>query len=194
MKVKSIFTFMQTVMDRLYELAEPQAGYFTTAQAGAVGVSKQELYYLRKRGDLRKVAHGIQRIVRFPTTKHEDVMVACLWAGPEAVASHATAMVAYGIGEAMPSVIHVTVPHRFRGRRRSVLVHRVPLSDKEVTHRDGIPVTSPLRTIADVAEGDPRGAAAGLTDALARGIVHTADLREAAETYPMASALFLEST
>lgn len=184
---------MQSIMDRLYRLAESQAGYFTTAQAHAVGVSKQELYYLRERGDLRKAAHGIQRIVRFPATRHEDIMVACLWAGPEAAASHATAMVVYGIGEAMPSVIHVTVPHRFRGTRRGVLVHRAPLADAEVTRRDGIPVTSPLRTIADVAAGDAPGAAAGLSDALALGIVHPADLREGAQLYP-AAELFRGAT
>ncbi len=194
MEVKSIFTSMQTVMDRLYEIAEHQAGYFTTAQARAVSVSKQELYYLRERGDLRSVANGIQRIVRFPATKHEDIMVACLWAGPQAVASHATAMVVYGIGEAMPAVIHVTIPHRFRGKRSGVVVHQVSLDREEITRRDGIPVTAPLRTIADVVTGNPSGAAAGLSDALDRGIVHTADLRDAAERYPAASMLFRGST
>ncbi|GMR02566.1 MAG: type IV toxin-antitoxin system AbiEi family antitoxin domain-containing protein [Acidimicrobiia bacterium] len=185
---------MQTVMDRLYDLAEPQAGYFTTAQARAVGVSKQELYYMRGRGDLRNVAHGIQRIVRFPATKHEDIMVACLWAGPRAVASHATAMVVYGIGETMPAVIHVTVPHRFRGKRSGVLVHQISLDSDEVTRRDGIPVTSPLRTIADVATSNPAGAVAGLSDALDRGIVHTADLQDAAERYPATGRLLRGST
>ena len=43
---------MLTVMDRLYRIAEPQAGYFTTAQAKEIGVSRQELYYLRESGDL----------------------------------------------------------------------------------------------------------------------------------------------
>lgn len=177
---------MQSIADRLYRLAEPQAGYFTTAQADAVGVSKQELYYLRERGDLRKAAHGIQRIVRFPASDHEDVMVACLWAGPEAVASHATAMVVYGIGDAMPSAIHVTVPQRFRGTRRGVLVHRASLAEAEVTRRDGIPVTALLRTIADVALVDAAGAAAGLSDALTLGIVHPDDLYEGAQLYPAA--------
>lgn len=44
---------MQTVLDHLYDIAESQAGYFTTAEAGNLGVSRQELYHLRRRGDVR---------------------------------------------------------------------------------------------------------------------------------------------
>jgi len=194
MKVKSIFTFMASIGDRLYELAEPQAGYFTTAQARTVGVSKQELYYLRQRGDLLKVAHGIQRLARFPATKHEDIVIACLWAGPDAVASHSTATVVYGIGDAMPVRIHVTTPWDFRGKRNGVVVHHAVLSDTEVSRRDGIPVTSPLRTIADVAKGDVLGATDALSDALDRGLLNPADLSEGAELYPEVRTLFLEST
>lgn len=192
-KVKSIFTFMQTTLDRLYRLAEPQAGHFTTAQARDMSISRQELYYLRQSGDLLQAAHGIQRLSRFPVSPHEDVVVACLWIGPDAAASHETALVVYGIGDAMPVTIHVTVPRAFRGRRKGVTVHQAELDADESTRRDGVPVTVPVRTIADVARRDPSGARVALTEALERGIIRVGQLSRAASRYPDGQSIFVGS-
>ena len=194
MNVKSIFTFMQSVMDRLYRIAEPQAGYLTTAQAGVAGVSRQELYYLRRSGDLLQVAHGIQRLARFPASGHEDIVVACLWAGSNAVASHESALVVYGIGEAMPVKIHLTLPRVFRGRRAGVMLHYSELGSDERTRRDGVPVTTPLRTIADVAKRDPSGAGAALTEALEQGMIRQGQLDRAAARYPDSASIFVGVT
>jgi predicted transcriptional regulator of viral defense system len=183
---------MQSTLDRLYDLAEPQAGYFTTAQARDLSISRQELYYLRQSGDLLQAAHGIQRLSRFPVSPHEDIVVACLWVGPDCVASHETALVVYGLGEAMPATIHVTVRRAFRGRRKGVTVHRGMFDADEATHRDGVPVTAPLRTIADVAKRDPSGAGVALRDALERGIVRRNKLSDAASRYPEVQSVFVQ--
>lgn len=188
--VKSIFTFMRNMMDRLYRIAEPQAGYFTTAQAKEVGVSRQELYYLRQNGDLLQVAYGIQCLARFPASSHEDIVVACMWAGEDAVASYESALVVYGIGEAMPATIHVTVPRAFRGRREGVTVHHDDLAPDERRRRDGVPVTTPLRAIADVATRDPSGALSALDDALDRGLIRRGQLGRAATRYSDAATVF----
>jgi predicted transcriptional regulator of viral defense system len=187
--VKIIVTFMQPVMDRLYRIAEAQAGYVTTAQAAEVGVSRQELYYLRRTGELRHVAYGIQRLARFPSSPHEDIVVACLWAGVEAVASHETALVVYGIGEAMPATIHITTPNSFRGRRAGVRVHHDPIDPDERAHFDGVPVTSLIRTIADVARQNTSDARAALRDALDQGLIRRGQLHMAAVRYPHAQAV-----
>ena len=179
-------------MDRLYRIAEPQAGYFTTAGANDVGVSRQELYYLRQRGDLLGVVYGIQRLARFPASPHEDIVVTCLWAGEDAAASHESALVVYGIGEAMPPTIHVTVPRAFRGRREAVTVHHDDLAPDEWTHRDGVPVTTPVRTIVDVARRDPSGARAALSDALEQGLIRRGQLNLAVFRYPDAGSIVEE--
>lgn len=181
---------MQNVIDRLYRIAEPQAGYITTAQAKEVGISRQELYYLRRSKDLLQVAYGIQRLARFPASLHEDIVVACMWAGEDAVASHETAFVVYGIGEAMPATIHVTVPRAFRGRREGVAVHHAELAPDERRSRDGVPVTTPLRAIADVATRDPSGARAALADALDRGLIRRGQLGRAASRYSNIAPVF----
>ena len=61
------------------------------------------------------MAHGIYRLQRFPAQPFEDVIVACLWAGDGAAASHDTALAVYGLTDAMPAVTHITVPRPFRG-------------------------------------------------------------------------------
>jgi predicted transcriptional regulator of viral defense system len=171
-KVQDIFSFMPTSIDTLYTTAEAQAGYFTAAQARGLGISHQQLYYLSRTGSIERAAHGIYRLTRFPGQPFEDVMVATLWAGRESVASHDTALAVYGLTDAMPAVIHITVPRRFRGKMKGVEVHIAPLQPGERGVRDGVPVTSPSRTIQDIAARYGADAATEAAEqALSRGIV-----------------------
>lgn len=163
---------MPASLDALYPIAERWGGYFTTAHAHELGVSDQQLHYLTKSGSLERVARGIYRLRRFPPRPFEDVIVACLWAGEGSVASHETALAVYGITDAMPPVIHVTVPRPFRGRREGVVVHSALLREDERTTREGVPVTTPARTIRDVwSRYGPDQATRAAREALARGIV-----------------------
>jgi hypothetical protein len=107
--VKNGLTSMTTSLNGLYPLAERRAGCVTTAQAAEVGVSRQQLSSLARTGSLQRVAQGIYRLCRFPAQRFEDVIVACLWAGDDAVASHDTALAFYELTDAMPSVIHVSI-------------------------------------------------------------------------------------
>ena len=170
--VKDSLTSMTTSIDVLYPLAERRAGYVTTAQAAEVGVSRQQLSYLARTGSLQRVAQGIYRLHRFPAQRFEDVIVACLWAGEDAVASHDTALAVYELTDAMPSVIHVSIPRRFRGQRPGVVVHTAPLGDGERTERGGVPVTTVERTITDVlARSGEELARSAAEQALERGSV-----------------------
>lgn len=171
---------MPTSVDALYPLAERRAGYLTTAQAAEVGVSRQQLSYLARTGSLERVAHGIYRLRRFPTQRFEDVIVACLWAGDDAVASHDTALAIYELTDAMPAAIHVSVPRPFRGRRPGVTVHAAPLDDSDRSERDGVPVTTVARTIADVfVRSGADLARPAAEQALERGLVTRRRLRAA---------------
>ena len=183
--VIATMTFMpqRLVLDRLYPLAETQLGYFTSVQADSLGVDRRYLAHHLRSGNLERVGRGIYRLSRFPSRRFEDVMVAVLWVGGGAVASHDTALSVYGLADAMPAVIHITVDRRFRGRRQGVIVRRASLPGKDVTSREGIPVTSPLRTIADVAR-DPSVVQAAASEALERGLVRIHQLRSLAQEHP----------
>ena len=71
------------------------------------------------------------------------------------------------------SEIHVTVAGRRRVRRPGVVVHRpVALSKRDVTMIGVIPITSPARTIVDLAgRTDPSRLEDVLDDAIRRGLV-----------------------
>lgn len=158
--------------DTLYDLAERHAGYFTTKEAIAHNISHQLLRHHAESGTLQKVAHGVYRLKRFPSRPFEDVTVATLWAGEDAVASHETALAVHGVGDAMPSVIHVSLPRRFRGKRQGVVVHISQLSPKDLILREAVPVTTVLRTLFDVAlDTDVFIARTALSDAVAKGLV-----------------------
>jgi predicted transcriptional regulator of viral defense system len=130
------------VVDRLYPLADAQLGYFTTAQAEEAGVDRRYLAHHLGSGNIERAERGIYRLRHYPARRFEDVMVAVLWAGEGAVASHESALAIYGLADAMPPIIHLTLPRRFRGRRKGVAVHRAPLPQDDVTIRDGIPATT----------------------------------------------------
>lgn len=167
------------------DLAEDQAGYFTVRQAVQAGVSHRVLSYHVGAGDLERVAHGVYRWAPFPQHRFGDVIAAALWAGPHATASHETALAVYDLADAMPAAIHLTTPHRFRGRRRGVIVHHAPLPASEVRQFDSVPVTTPARTLIDTARtADPSLARRALTDALDQGLLSRRRLQVALERAP----------
>lgn len=172
-------------LHRLYDTAESQSGYFTTAQADSIGVSRRLLTHYTKTGALQRVRYGLYRIARFPSMPHEDVQQALLWVGEPAAASHLTALVVYGLSDAMPARVHITVDRPFTGSQRGVVVHTSSsLQPDETIRREGITVTSPLRTIADVAAIDRRLALQALDEALERGIIRKSQVDLEADRYP----------
>jgi predicted transcriptional regulator of viral defense system len=140
-----------TTYDRLYQIAEPQAGYFTTAQAGAVGVDRNRLSDYAAAGRLERVRHGIYRLVSFPRVPHEDLFVAWLATGPDSVISHDSALAIYELSDALPARIHVTVPRTASRRRPGVRLHTGRIAPDEITHYGALRMTTVARTIADVA-------------------------------------------
>lgn len=176
---------MSETMDALYDLAERQAGHFTAAQARSAGVSWRALSGRVKRGHLDRVRYGIYRLRRFPHHPYEDVVAACLWAGPDSAASHDTALVVHGLSDAMPGSIHVTVPVAFRGRQAGVVVHRAPLNSSDREIRDSVPVTTLSRTLVDIsASSDPTIVRQAVDEALSRGRISRRQVRKLVGQHP----------
>jgi predicted transcriptional regulator of viral defense system len=146
-----MMTFVPSSREVLYALAVTRSGWIIAAEANDAGVSRQQLARYAESGVLRRSRYGIYRFRDFPAQPFEDVIEACLWAGPKAAASHETALAIYGLGDAMPASIHITVPHRLRKRRSGLIVHVAPREVVDVETRDGVPITSAVRTIRDIA-------------------------------------------
>ena len=168
--------------DRLFEIAEGQAGYFTAAQARTVGFRGPLLSYHVRSGQFERTRPGVYRLKRFPASSHEDLFAAVLGVGPKAVISHDSALALYDLSDLLPADTHLTVPRTASRRRTGLRLHTNRLQPGDVTRYAGLPITTAARTIADVAS-------AGLADelvlqaireALQRGLATPDDLRAAA--------------
>jgi predicted transcriptional regulator of viral defense system len=137
----------------LYDIAEDQMGYITTAQAGAAGVSPMALVMMTKRRTLERVSRGVYRLIAFPTQPLAQYMQATLWPhGRRGVLSHETALSLHELSDVDPAKVHITVPAYFRVQRAIpgyLVVHRGELPPGEVTRLEGMPITTPARTIRD---------------------------------------------
>jgi predicted transcriptional regulator of viral defense system len=153
----------------VYEIAEEQSGYVTTAQAAAANVSKDALAKMAARGVLDRVSWGLYRLTRFPPSALDQYVEATLWPlTVQAVISHESALALYGLSDVNPAKIHVTVPRSLRIRRevpKWLVLHRAALGEAEREVYEGVPVTTPERTIRDCH-------AAHLGPALVRQAIH----------------------
>jgi predicted transcriptional regulator of viral defense system len=171
----------------LYALASMQSGYFTTAQAKEHGVSWRALTHHAARGRFRRVRRGLYRFRDYPSSPYEDVVAAWLAIGAErTVISHDTALDIYDLTDVIPRSVHLIVPRAQRGLHppAGVTLHTtmVPLGDDEVTVREGVRLTTPERTLLDVAEAGtaPEQVEQGIRMAIARGWLQPARLRQRA--------------
>ena len=141
----------------LYELAEGQAGYFTAAQAREAGLHQVRLAQLHQRGDIARMTRGVYRLTRYPISPLGQYMEAALWPQvrrPDAhgVISHESALAIYGLSNASPAKVHVTLPTDFRIRRavpKRLALHYADLRPKDVQQVEGVPVTTAARAIRD---------------------------------------------
>ena len=164
----------------LFGVAQAQAGYFTTQQAARAGYSPQLLAYLGDKKVLR-VRRGIYRLVHFPSSDHEDLVVSWLWSEQAGVFSHETALALHDLSDALPSKVHLTMPASWRRRRlrvpAGVVLHFADVGERERTTFGAVPVTAPLRTLADCIEAGlaPRLVDQAVSQAFRRGLITAAE-------------------
>jgi hypothetical protein len=97
--------------------------------------------------------------------------------GPQkAIVSHESALALLELSDNIPDHVHLPVPRRNRGLRRpsGVAIHTRPDDEKVGTvWREGIPITTPARTLVDAA-GDlqPEQVAMAAQQALALGLLN----------------------
>jgi predicted transcriptional regulator of viral defense system len=164
---------------RLLAIASNQGGYFTARQALSVGYTYRQQHFHRERGNWLSIDHGLFRLRDYPNSPHEDLIRWSMWSRDQAgniraVVSHESALDVHGLGEVMPAKLHMTVPRNFRKQSpQACVLHYNDLPAEDVERHEGFLVTTPLRTIKDVAEGDlsPEYLIKALNDALTRGLV-----------------------
>lgn len=136
--------------------AYQQGGYFTAPQARAHGASRQLVEHHMRRGRFERVRHGLYRVRGFPRDEHDDMREAWMAVGArDALLSHHSALALLGLSDEIPDAVHLLVPRRRRGLRRppGVFLHTHPDTEAVPTvWRDGLPLSTAARTLADVAD------------------------------------------
>lgn len=145
-------------------LAAEQWGLVTAAQARALGVSNQTAGKLTERGSLKRLAYGVYRVTGAPAGPLDDLRAAWLAIEPArraaervrdevsvVVSPRAAAAAVHRYGDLDGDVYEFTTPRRRRSRRPDVRFHRADVDPGDWTVVDGLPVTTPERTIVDLA-------------------------------------------
>ncbi len=171
----------------LLELGAAQHGVVTRAQLRARGLSIHAVDWLVRARRLVVVQRGVYQIgpVALPRAAERAAVLA---GGCDARISHRSAAHLEGMLEASHHVskLEVTVARRRPRRIEGVRIHRVrDLRADEVTRIEGIPVTTPARTLLDIAETETaRDVEQAYAKALRMRLVTPETMRDMVERHP----------
>jgi very-short-patch-repair endonuclease len=142
---------LQTTSQRAWELAREQHGVIARRQLIALGFTHDAIRHRIERGRLRPIWRGVYAVGRPELSRHGRWMAAVLACGTDALLSHETAAALWGIRRSGAAFIAVSVPPRTFRRYSGIRIHRRALPRTDITRRDRIPVTTPARTLIDLA-------------------------------------------
>jgi len=179
---------------RLFTLASEQAGYFTAAQARAIGYSYQAQAHHVGAGNWLRIDRGLFRLAEWIPDVHDDLARWTLWSKGRGVVSYETALAVHDIGEFESARVHLTVPPRFSMTDDALTLHHADLPTADVLQRVGFRVTSPLRSLIDVASLAPDEEQLGraIAEAQSSGLITIRSLRSRAEAVDVRAALHIE--
>jgi len=178
----------QTAYRRLLAVAQRQGGYVTARQARKAGFGYSHLAYHVAAGNLERAGHGLYRLPEVPRSAQDQLVRLVLWSRgrddrPQAVVSHDTALSLHELSDALPTRVHLSVPSGFRKRApRGCVLHTARLCDEDSEPWEGLRLTTPLRTLTDLADEGRFGReqlGRAVEDALARGLVRRSQLEAA---------------
>jgi predicted transcriptional regulator of viral defense system len=171
----------------VFEIAADHYGFLTVEQARDAEVSHKTLHAMVRRGTLEHVSNGLYRVAAISPAPRAQYMEASLWPrGLQGIISHDSALVLHDLSDVNPTRIHVTVPSRHRILRPVpplYVVHHADLAANEVEYVEGIPATTPSRTIRDCYQAHlgPALIRQAVEDAVRRGMISAAQAQRLAQ-------------
>jgi predicted transcriptional regulator of viral defense system len=164
----------------LFELADSQRGYFSAAQASQIGFLGRVQHYHKTIGNWLEVMRGIYRLAKYPSEPMDYYAALSLWSHnrsgvAQAVVGFESALLLHELSDVLPSQTHLIVPNGFRKKAPSnVKLHTATLEKHEIQTQQGVQVTTPLRTLVDIAGSSlsPEHLEQAVQQALSRGMVN----------------------
>ncbi|GAA1659247.1 DUF559 domain-containing protein [Catellatospora bangladeshensis] len=169
-------------------LAERQDGLITAAQCRELRLSAATVKGFIRQGVWRALSRGVYLVDAdlrgVPDSPRALVRAALLSSGPNAVAVLESAAAVHGLHGLRPQTrLHVSLPGKLAVPRRlteaTVVPHQLTLAPEDVMVVEGIAVTTPLRTLADLLLRVDRLAAVSVLDsALHQRLITEEELAE----------------
>ncbi len=131
---------------------EAQHGVITRAQLLELGLNARRIERRIGSGRLHPVWRGVYAVGRPQLGRLGRWMASTLACGPGAALSHGSAAALWGFGSELRGLVEVSLPPGRTSQRPGIRTHRrAALTSAEVATHQGIPITSPTRTLIDQA-------------------------------------------
>jgi very-short-patch-repair endonuclease len=133
------------------ELARKQHGVVGREQLLELEMGSRAIESRIEREQLHRVHHGVYKVGYRRISRKGWWMAAVLASGPGACLSHRSASRLWRLFPPGSEWVEVTCPSGSRTRRNGIICHQSVIAEDEWDVVDEIPVTSPFRTIFDLA-------------------------------------------
>ncbi len=141
--------------DEVRRIADARQGVITRPEMVAAGLTRDAIAHRVRSGRLQRLHPGVYALGDGPLLPFAREHAALLACGPGSACSHITAAVLEELVPDRGDPIHITITGRQRRAPAGVILHRAKL--EATTTRHGLPVTTPERTLLDLAAtSDPR--------------------------------------
>lgn len=164
-----------------WDLARSQHGVVASDQLREIGYTRQAIHHRIRTGRLYPLHRGVYVVGRPHVTDHGRWMAAILACGGGVVLSHSSAAALWRIGREKRGLVELSLASLSRRRRPGLQIHQRPsLQDRDMTVEYGIPVTTPIQTLIDLAlRLDRPGVERAINEADKYDLVHPPELRKA---------------
>ena len=129
--------------------AKRQHGVIARRQIAELGLGRHYIDRQVQRGRLHVLHRGVYAVGHRSLSRHGRWMAAVLAVGDGAVLRQRSAAVLWKIREGEPALIEIAAPREHR--RPGIAVQRTVLPRDERDEHEGLPVTTPARTLLDLA-------------------------------------------
>jgi len=129
--------------------AKRQHGVIARRQIAELGLGRHYIDRQVQRGRLHVLQRGVYAVGHRSLSRHGRWMAAVLAIGDDAVLRQRSAAVLWNVREREPARIEIAAPQEHR--RPGITVQRTLLPPDERDEHEGIPVTTPARTLLDLA-------------------------------------------
>jgi len=172
---------VETGVDHLVaRLASRRRGVVSRAELLRAGVSARQIERRLAMGRLHRLHRGVYAVGHQALHPQAPLVAALLACGPDPVLGHRTAAELWALLPPAGGPVLVIRAASSPTRRAGIVLHGGGLDAAERTTHQGLPATSPVRTLRDLAASEPRSLERATNEALARRLVRPGELEPVA--------------